>query len=175
MPKQVAPLSLFNLTPAQVAFATWLAARSGAGATTRPSRQQQCAMWERLTGEALTLAQLKALRASAEFRAALREARGTAEVQIAEAQRLALGMYSTGMKAHARALKRADEAGDYKAVPALTENIWKRVLPVHTESAAPATVTINLTTERLAALAAPPVAVEVEELPLPPDVGPELP
>src|SRR5205085_1634232 len=97
----------FTLTPPQLAFATWLAARSGAGATTRPSRQQQCAMWERLTGEALTLAQLKALRASAEFRAALREARGTAEVQIAEAQRLALGMYSTGMKAHARALKRA--------------------------------------------------------------------
>jgi len=164
----------FTLTPPQLAFATWLAARSGAGSTTRPSRQQQCAMWERLTGEALTLAQLRALRADADFRAALKEARGTAQVQIAEAQRIALAMYPAGMKAHARALERADKAGDYKAVPALTENIWKRVLPVHTESAGPATVTINLTTERLAALAAPAIEVEVDELPLP-DVGPELP
>src|SRR2546429_383391 len=90
----------FTLTPPQLAFATWLAARSCAGSTTRPSRQQQCAMWERLTGEALTLAQLRALRADADFCAALKEARGTAQVQISEAQRIALAMYPAGMQAH---------------------------------------------------------------------------
>src|SRR2546429_1465019 len=135
---------------------------------------QTCAlpisMWERISGSPISIADLIALRKKPEFRAALQEARETAEAKVAEAQRLAFAMYPVGMKAHARALRLADAAGDYKAVPALTENIWKRVLPVQSESATPTAVTINLTTERLAALAAPAIEVEVEELPIP-DVG----
>src|SRR2546430_8792009 len=165
---------LFELTPHELAFATWLATRSGTHATTRAGRTQQRAMWERISGFAITVADLIALKKKPEFRAAVREARETAEAKVAEAQRLAYAMYPVGMKAHARALKLANAAGDYKAVPALTENIWKRVLPVQTEQTAQASVTINLTNERLAALAAPAIEVEVEELPVP-DVGPELP
>ena len=161
------PVPPDTLTDAEQQFALWLAAHP------RQTRAAQCAAYARFAGTPIDPVGLKALRTRREFFQFYKDARQTAAAQVARAQALALEMYPAGMRAHARALARADAAGDYKAVPALTENIWKRILPVHDERAAPATVTINLTTERLAALAAPVIDVEVEELPPPADVGPE--
>jgi len=148
-------------------FATWLSRTMGKGAT----RETQRVMLSRLKGTEASHQDLLALKVDPEFRAFLKECRHSEEASVAKARQLAHNMYSDGMKLHHKAIKKAIEKEDYRAAPPLTEPIWKRVLPLREEGAAPAQVTITLTTQRLADLAKPPIDVECEELPLPPNDG----
>src|SRR2546430_16286073 len=140
------PLAPDTLTDAEQQFALWLAAHP------RQTRAAQCAAYARFAGTPIDPVGLKALRTRREFFQFYKDARQTAAAQVARAQALALEMYPAGMRAHARALQRADAAGAYKAVPALTEDIWEGGLPGADEGAAPPTVTIKLTAGRVAAL-----------------------
>jgi hypothetical protein len=144
-------------------FAAWLVRSVGQ----RYTRAAQRAMLSRLLGHEVTEQDVLALRTDPEFRDYLKECKRSAETSVARAKQLAHEMYPEAMRIHRRALKRADEKHDYKAVPALTEPVWKRVLPIRDEEAKPTQVTITLTTQRLADLAKPPIDVEVEELAIP--------
>src|SRR5439155_15563241 len=104
-----------TLTDAEQQFALWLAAHP------RQTRAAQCAAYARFAGTPIDPVGLKALRTRREFFQFYKDARQTAAAQVARAQALALEMYPAGMRAHARALARADAAGDYKAVPARSE------------------------------------------------------
>lgn len=149
-------------------FAVWLARATGRDAT----REGQRLMWSRINGTDASHQDVLALKVDPEFRAYLKECRRSEEASIARARKLAHGMYTDGMKAHHKAIKELVKAKDWRGIPVATEPIWKRVVPLREEGAPAANVTIQITTERLAALARPPIEVEVEELPVPTDDGP---
>lgn len=152
------------LKPYEQDFAAWTAAQTRA-----PTISQRIGVLSRLAGTEISLSDYKILTLDHAFRDAVKAAKQSKESHVAAAQELAHKMYPEAMRIHRRALKLANSKNDYRAVPSLTEAVWKRVLPLSEDQQVAPNVTITVTTERLAALAKPPIEVEVEELPVPDD------